>query len=56
MNISPEEVMYGADVTMLISVTETDRTGCEKRITELTAGTAKIELLGEVMRAVPIES
>lgn len=53
--IAPEEVMYGADVTMLISLTSDERERAEKRITELSAATAKVELLGEVQRAVRIE-
>lgn len=53
--ITPEDVMYGADVELLISVTPENMELAEKRITELSSGSAKIELLGETQRAVRIE-
>ena len=52
--ITPDDVMYGADVEMLISVTPDKLELAEKRITELSAATAKIEVLGETRRAVKV--
>lgn len=55
MDAVPENVEYGAGVRMYFSLTEDELDRAKGRITELSAGCASVEILGQVTRAVPLE-
>ena len=55
MDVAPENVEYGAGVRMYFSLGEEELPRAQDRITELSAGSATVEILGNVLRAVPME-
>ena len=50
-----DETEYGADITLCVSIMASEVDALQTRLTELSAGTIKLQVLGEEFRPGPRE-
>ena len=55
VNALLEDTVFGADVELKLAMTAEDHAVFAPRITDLTAGTALLEITGRSLRPVPLE-